>query len=161
MAVGAWSAGQRILASRLNLITATWSAWNPVWSTTTGANIPTIGTGVYDCDYTQTGDLVVARFEVVFGSTTTFGSTDNWTWSLPVAAAGTVGDVGTGKMQQSNPIRAHARCRLNSPTVFMLEIDTGRPDATAITSTGIADAAAPWTWASGHSIRALLNYRAA
>lgn len=156
-----WQPGNRITSARLNSISPIWTAWTPTWSTTSGSNIPTIGNGTYDCEYTQTADLVVARFEVVFGSTTTFGSTDNWTFSLPVAAAATVTMVGVASLLQSNPIRSHARCRLNSPTVMMFEIDTGRPDATAISSLGIADASAPWTWASGNAIRATLTYHAA
>ncbi|MBC2903134.1 hypothetical protein [Streptomyces cupreus] len=163
MAVAPWRAGNRITAARLDAMQARWSSWTPTWSTTTGSNIPTYGDATIDCSYCQTGDLVVARFEVVFGSTTTFGSTDNWTFSLPVTASATLTDVGEAALQQSNAKRVYARCRLNSTSVFMFEISTGTPDAVALTAgqQGIADASAPWTWASTNSIRATLSYQAA
>lgn len=166
MAMAAWTAGQRITAARLNLMTAIWSSWTPTWSTTTGASIPAIGNGVYDCSYTQTGNLVVARFSVTFGTTTTFGSTDNWTFSLPVTAAATEDIVGSAALQQSNAARTYARARQFSTTTFMFEVSTGRPDATALgtgppSQQGIVDASAPWTWASTNSIHAVLNYQAA
>lgn len=164
MAVGSWTAGQRITAARLNLLTAEWASWTPTWSTTSGANIPTFGDATVDCTYCQTGDLVVARFSVVFGSTTSFGgggTTDNFTFSLPVTGAATDDAIGHLELNYSTAIRLYGRARMNSTTVFMIEVGAGRVDGTAATNPGIADAVSPETWASGDAIRGTLSYRAA
>lgn len=166
MATSSWFAGEKITAERLNAITPTWSTWTPTWSTSTGNNTPTIGNGTYTCLYTQTGDLVVALFDVVFGSTTNFGTTtgaDNWQFSLPVTAASTYNSVGTVELTNTGSARANGRIRLLSTTVMGFELGTGRPDASTIASgnTGLVDSVSPWSWGSGMAVRGVLNYRAA
>ena len=145
-------------------ITATFQSWTPTWSTTTAANIPSFGNATVECEYCQTGDLVMARFQVVFGSTTSFGggtAADNWTFSLPVTGASVQNAIGHFELDYSGSIRTYARARMNSTTVFMLETSTGRVDGTATTNTGLVDLVTPETWANGDGIRGTLQYRAA
>lgn len=164
MAVSAWAAGERITADRLNAITPRWTAWTPSWSTSTGAATPTIGNGTYDCEYSQAGDIVFCRFEVVFGSTTNFGgggTGDNWRFSLPVTASATATAIGHMELNYSASVRIYSRARATTTTDFELEVSTGRVDGTGVTNTGIVDLSTPETWASGDAIRGTLAYRAA
>jgi hypothetical protein len=161
MAVAPWRAGNLITAARLDAITPRWASWTPTWSTTSGSNIPAYGDATLDCIYCQTGDLVVCRFSLVMGSTTTFGSTDNWTWSLPVTGAATEDAVGHLELNFSTTVRFYGRARMFSTTTFMIETSTGRVDGTAASANGIVDATTPETWASTDAIRGTLQYRAA
>jgi hypothetical protein len=164
MAVSQWLAGQRITADRLNAITPIFTSWTPTWSTSTGANVPAIGNGTYDCEYAQVGNLVVCRFEVVFGTTTTFGgggTGDNYTFTLPVTAASAATYVGTADLRQTNSVRVMGRAFLFSTTAVEFDVSTGQPDGNAVANTGTADAVTPFTWASGNNIRAFFTYEAA
>lgn len=166
MSVGSWYAGEKITAAKLNLITPTWSSWTPTWTTSSGSHTPSIGNGTYACSYTQTGDLIIALFDVTFGSSTSFNSgtgADNFQFSLPVTAATSSNAVGMAELTNTGSARAVARIRLLSTTVFGFELSSGRPDATTIASanTGLVDAVSPWTWGNGMGIRGTLTYRAA
>lgn len=165
MAVASWRAGERITAGRLNSITPIWAAWTPTWTTSTGNNTPSFGNATIDCAYCQTGDLVVARFEVIFGSTTNFGAApitdDNWRFTLPVTASSTQSAIGHFELNYSTTIRVYGRSRNTTTTVFEIETSTGRVDGTACTNTGLVDALTPETWASADAIRGTLQYRAA
>ncbi|MDX2705796.1 hypothetical protein PV350_23470 [Streptomyces sp. PA03-6a] len=162
MAVTPWLAGMRMTSSRLNAITPIYTSWTPTWSTTTGSNIPSIGNGTYNCDFTRTGNRVEARFEVIFGSTTTFGSTDNWIWSLPVTAAATSDIAGYADVTYtSTTTRYVGRVRLFSTSTFEIDIVSGRPSGVAISNGGIIDGASPETMTSGTAVRALVIYEAA
>lgn len=66
------------------------ASYTPVW-TSDGVQ-PVLGNGTLTGSYSKVGQLVVAQFELVVGSTTTFGS-GNYTFSVPVAALSGVGDI--------------------------------------------------------------------
>ncbi|MFC7983798.1 hypothetical protein [Streptomyces sp. NPDC057336] len=164
MPITPWQAGQRITAGRMNLITPVWSSWTPDWETSTGAGTPSLGNATVDCEYCQTGDLVVARFEITFGSSTSFGgggTTDNWRFGLPVTAAATVNAIGHFGLDTSATTRVYARARLATTSLFELDISTGRVDGAGVTNNGLVDALSPETWGSGDGIRGTLQYRAA
>ncbi|MFD9398332.1 hypothetical protein ACFWA4_05865 [Streptomyces sp. NPDC060011] len=164
MAVTAWAAGQRITADGLNAITPIFTAWTPTWSTSTGTGTPSIGNGTYDCEYSRVGNLVTARFEVVFGTTTNFGgggTGDNWRFSLPVTAAAITSYAGTAVLIQSTTLRVFSHVRLTTTGVMELEVSSGQPDGAATANNGLVDLLTPWTWASANSIRAFLTYEAA
>lgn len=147
-----------------NFPVGAWTSWTPTWTTSTGANTPSFGNATKTCEYTKVGRLVIARFEVVFGTTTNFGggtSSDNWRFSLPVEAASTIQVEGFMELNQSTGARCIARARGTTTTVFELEVSSGRPDGTAITNLGLIDAVSPWTWASGNAIRGTLTYQSA
>lgn len=164
MAIGSWTAGQRITASRLNLITPQWASWTPTWTTQSGAATPSYGNASVDCMYTQTGDIVFARYAIIFGSTTNFGgggAGDNWLFSLPVTAAAVENPSGHAELNFSVTQRVYSNVRLFSSTQFFFETSTGRVDGVATTNTGVVDAITPETWASADAIRGTLTYRAA
>lgn len=164
MAIASWLAGQRITADRLNAITPIFTAWTPTWATTSGVGTPGIGNGTYDCEYAQVGNLVVCRFEVVFGTTSTFGgggTADNYMFTLPVTAASAATYVGTADLRQSNSIRVMGRCFLFNTTNVQFDVSTGQPDGNAVGNTGTVDATTPFTWASTNNIRAFFTYEAA
>ncbi|MFF3871203.1 hypothetical protein [Streptomyces sp. NPDC001978] len=158
------AAGQRITADRLNGITPIFQSWTPSWTTSSGAATPSIGNGTYDCEYAQVGNLVVCRFEVVFGTTTNFGgggASDNWRFSAPVTAAAITTYAGTAELTQTNSLRVYSRARLTTTTTFEFEVSSGQPDGNAVGNTGLTDSVTPWTWASGNAIRAFMSYEAA
>lgn len=150
--------------SAANLLMGAWTAWTPTWATSTGANTPSLGNATTDCAYTRIGRLIIFRFEIVFGSTTSFGggtASDNWRFGIPVTAAGLSNAVGFLELNASTNARVVARARLTTTSAFEMEVCSGRPDATAITNGGLADAVSPWVWASGNAIRGIGAYEAA
>lgn len=61
----------------------TWQAYTPTW-TQTGAS-PAIGNGTITGAYIKIGHTVLGRIEIVFGSSTNFGTgTNPWIFSLPL-----------------------------------------------------------------------------
>jgi hypothetical protein len=156
-----WQPGMIMTEERLASISPTWQAWSPAWTTATGANLPSYGNAVVDCSYAVSATTCYARFDILFGSTTTFGSTDNWRFSLPVPAVAAMSAGGFAELNASLGARVMARARITTTTAFELEISSGKPDATAVTNFGIVDAVSPWTWASGHAIRGTLQYQTA
>ncbi|MFB6548669.1 hypothetical protein [Streptomyces sp. NPDC056405] len=164
MAVSAWAAGQRITADRLNEMLPRWSSWTPTWSTNTGSATPSFGNATIDCEYTQTGDMVICRVQITFGSTTSFGGgtgADNWRFSLPVTAAATSNAAGHFELSISSDERWYSRARITTTSVFELETSSGRVDGATTTNTGLVDAITPATWANGDAIYGTLHYKAA
>lgn len=164
MAITPWQAGQRITASRLAQITPRWASWTPTWTTTSGSATPSYGNATVTGIYCQTGDMVVCQLQIVFGSTTNFAggtAADNWLWSIPVTASGTSDASGHFELNAGTASRTYSRARLLSTTTFCLETSSGRPNATALSPTGVVDAVTPWTWASTNAIYGSLIYQAA
>jgi len=83
-----FAAGQRILASDLNLATqqAAWTSYTPTW--TSSATQPAIANGTIVGYYAKVGRLVTAKILVQTGSLSTYG-TGFYSFSLPFAAATT------------------------------------------------------------------------
>jgi len=81
-----FAAGQRILASDLNLATqqAAWTSYTPTWTSTGTA--PVLGNGTIVGYYAKVGRLVTAKIAMEGGSTTTFG-TGSYSFTLPLTAA--------------------------------------------------------------------------
>lgn len=135
------------------------------WTTTTGLHTPAYGNAAKNFEWVRSGPLVFLRFEVTFGTTTSFGSgatsSDNWQFSLPVPGVDMYAMAGTLELSHSAGANCLGRVQIIDGTSFLIGIASGRVDATAITSTGAVDALSPWTWASGDSIRGSLCYVAA
>lgn len=164
MAITPWTAGQRVTAARLAAITPTWSSWTPTWSTTTGAGTPSYGNASLECEYCQTGDLVICRVQIVFGTTTSFGSgtaADNWQFSLPVTAASTSNAAGHFELSIATNDRRYGRARLLTTTTFGMETSSGAVDGDPPTQSGLIDRLTPETWASTYGLYGSLQYKAA
>lgn len=161
-----WLAGMEITADRLAQITPAWAEWTPSWTTSTGLHLPSLGNAGVACDWCQTGGLVVASFDIAFGSTTNFGSgalsSDNWLFGLPVPSAASSGDtLGFVSMRMSDNATLIGRFQANTSTTLRISIDSGRVDSTAVALSGLVDSLSPWTWASGHTLHGSFQYRAA
>jgi hypothetical protein len=157
----------RITAGRLRAISPTWSDWVPVWTTSTGANTPSFGNATILARFAQSALTVYWRMEITFGTTTAFGgggASDNWRFSLPVAAAATSLIAGYGEISDASAglgSRMGVRPRLTTATTMEIEMAAARIDAAAAAGVGLIDAASPWAWASGDTIRVFGEYEAA
>lgn len=168
MAYEPWQPGMRITATRLRSISPTWGDWVPTWTTSTGANTPSLGNAVVSARYAQSALTVFFELVITFGMTTNFGaaptSGDNWRFSLPVASASTPSMVGYGEISDSSAgiaSRMGVRPRLTTTTVMEIEMASGRIDAGAVANVGIVDSVSPWTWASNDVLRLFGEYEAA
>ncbi|MFF5980844.1 hypothetical protein ACFY78_18565 [Streptomyces olindensis] len=167
-----WQPGMIITEERLASISPEWQDWTPVWTTSTGAATPSFSNASVLARYAQAADVVFFRLEIAFGSTTNFGGgggSDNWRFSLPVAAAGAQLIAGDGEAQDSatggspSSVRVPLRARLTGPTTLELEVSgggTGFTGGYAPTPTGLIDAVTPFTWANGDFIRVTGEYEA-
>lgn len=130
-----------------------WVSWTPTWTTSSGSNTPSFGNAVVNCSYTKIGRTVMFRVNITFGTTTNFGAApttgDNWQFSLPIAAAANAVTIGhwSGRPAGTTSIMG-SLISSNSGAAMSLNIDTGAPNATAITNTGVADSLSPFTWAN-------------
>ncbi|AQS70838.1 hypothetical protein B1H29_31635 [Streptomyces pactum] len=160
-----------VSANRLASISPTWQDWTPVW-TTSGASTPTFGDAAVSARWAQSATTVFFRLDIVFGSTTNFGSgTDNWRISAPVSAAMTAGGCGAGEIQRNGApsgyssgagTRQPIRVRLTTTGTFEFEMSGGNINAISTASgAGLIDASTPWTWDAGSSLRAWGTYEAA
>ncbi|MGW3847194.1 hypothetical protein [Streptomyces fagopyri] len=145
-----------------------WGDWVPVWTTSTGANTPAFQNAVITARYAQSALTVYWKLEIVFGNLTTYGGgggSDNWRFSMPVAAAAITQVIGYGEAQDTSVSgslgRCALRCRATTVTTMELEVSSGRADAVAITSGGLIDAVSPWTWANTDALRLWGQYEAA
>lgn len=154
-----WSAWQVVLGDP-----GAWTTYTPTWSSQ-GSVQPSLGNATLSCKYIKLGRRVDVKFEIVFGSTTNFGSSpttgDNWQFSLPVAASNSSETIGFVELQKSIDKVCVGRARLYSTSGFRVAVSSGTVDAAAITNRGDVDSLSPWTWASGDSIRGVFTYESA
>ncbi|MFF3940827.1 hypothetical protein [Streptomyces phaeofaciens] len=143
----------------------TWQSWTPAWTTSSGSATPAFGNAVVTCRYLKYGRTVHCNVWIVFGTTTTFGTSpttsDNWRFSLPVPAAAVTPVVGFAELGVDNTSRVVARVQIPSTNVFDLVISSGRLSGAALANSGVVDALSPWTWASGNSLLGTFTYEAA
>lgn len=165
MSVSNWTAGDLASSERLAAMLPKMYDWTPDWSTTSGANIPTYGNAVIDCRYSKSGDLVVAHFDITFGSTTNFNAGtagDNFIFSLPVASkevTQAVGELIVGT--SASGARVVCRARLFDVNNVEMEIDNNRLDSGAIANTGLVDRVSPFTFGANSSVKGVIEYEAA
>jgi hypothetical protein len=144
--------------------------FTPTWNTTTGDADPSYGNAVLDCRFTQSGDLVIAHYDITFGSTTNFGAgatfNDDWIFSLPVDALDgavivqAVGELVLGTTAAG--ARITGRARLHDKSNVKIDISNGRLDAGAIgvNNRSVADSVSPFTFGSGSSVKGVIEYEA-
>lgn len=185
MAYEPWQPGMILTEARLASISPTWQSWTPVWSTETGANLPSYGNATIECSYAVTAKVVLYQFHILFGNTTSFGAgggTANWTFSAPVAAAasqivcghgeiarGSTTDIVSADFSNVAGTRMGIRMRLLTTTTFGVEMSAGNVSGYDIDAgAGLIDESTPaWgsgsnpDWVSGSYIRASGFYQAA
>jgi len=163
MSSSPWLGGQRVTAERLANMLNKFSDFTPTLGVSSGT-APTYGNATVLCRYSQSGDLVTAHYNIVWGSTSTFGTAStgsNWRIGLPVTAASTTQATGVIFVEQSTAKRHPCRARFTGTTFFEMELGGGAPDGVAAANTGLVDALTPWTWASGHTLKGVIRYEAA
>ena len=134
-----------------------WKAWTP-----TLVNM-TLGNGTIVARYARVGDMVTARFNWTFGSTSSIDSAAN-TISLPVTASS------SGYAQNDSPLgilimrddTATAKfvggVYWNSSTVVKPHVN--KSDATYVTALGISSTI-PFTWTTSDTLSFVATYEAA
>lgn len=171
MSAQQWAGGQRASADRLSNMLHKMVDFTPNWNTTSGTAFPSYGNAVIDCRYGQSGDLIIAHYDITFGSTTNFGGgtgADNYMLSVPVRArAAPVGGIlaqAIGDMfiyTTAAGAKLTCRSRLIDTQNLLIEITNNRADSGAIANQGTVDAISPFVWASGSSMKGVIEYEAA
>lgn len=151
--VGGWSSWRRVMTNP-----GAWINYTPTW-TSQGSSQPSYGNAVIKCKYQWIGRTVTVKFWINFGSTTNFGtnptSSDNWQFSLPVAAADSSDDgLGFLELYQNATNCGLARVKLSAVNQFRLGIAPGSTSGVG----GDVDSISPFTWASGNYIRGTFTY---
>jgi hypothetical protein len=161
-AAGGWTAWQK-----MHVEFPASTSWTPTWTTSSGLRTPSLGNATVDCRYFKDGRKVDCKFEIVFGSTTNFGTspltTDNWLFGLPVPAARVGDSMGFIHMQNGSTGTSMmmARAKTNSTTSqFILSMASGMFSGTPVNQ-GDVDSISPWTWASGDYLRGNFTYESA
>ena len=146
-------------------IPSAWTAWTPTWSTSTAAHLPAFGNATIDCRYVKYGRTVQYYMHVVFGTTTNFGSgatgSDNWTFSLPVAAATSGIAVGSAFLEPGHSTRAATAMAQTVDANNLSLYLTGSTVSGTPAQTGVIDSLTPFTWASGMRFEVTGQYEAA
>lgn len=78
------------ITGALKALSEAQTSWSPAWTSDTTQ--PVVNNGTLTGKYLQVGKFVVCSFQLVAGSTTTYG-TGNYFMSLPVPATGSAGQV--------------------------------------------------------------------
>lgn len=157
-AVGGWTAWQRVLTDP-----GAWTSWTPSWTTSTGSATPSFGNATVDCKYTKVGRTVNYRMNITFGSTTNFGSgaggSDNWLFSLPVAADLAGPPCGYASFYVGSTTKASmGTAALNTTTQLLLYSGTGNVASSPAANAGILDSVTPLTWVSGDRLFVVGSY---
>ncbi|GAA2609652.1 hypothetical protein SMC26_39465 [Actinomadura fulvescens] len=164
MAFDPWTAITRVTASRLNGMTPKFKNWVPTWTTQTGNFLPSYGNADVNCRWAQSGDMVVATFNLTCGTTTNIGGgggADNFWWGLPVPAA--VGGAALGFFYVFPSTNSVVPCLARSTadtSLFYLLVAGNWPTNQSNPSTGIIDAFTPIQWGAGTEVRGTLMYEA-
>lgn len=134
-----------------NLIYGRSVSFTPTWAGT-GSN-PAIGNGTLRGEYARMGDSLEVKFEIVMGSTTTFG-TGNWSLSLPTSVNPVSGITQIGAAQLSDDgttIEAAFPLVAAGGNSVTLRVRGLAPSVSLVTNL------IPWTWAVNDSIRASIH----
>lgn len=139
-----------------NLDGLAWTTWSPTWTNLT------IGNGTQVARYIRIGDLVIARLELIFGSTTSISGAISVTIPITASSSGyTAGrqQIGNAWLEDNSAagdVLAHIN--LN---------DTGRVGLQALTASGTyvsrtaISSTVPFTWATDDKIAFTIIYEAA
>lgn len=131
-----------------------WDSYTPTWTTDANPQ-PSVGNGALTGRWKQQGRTVVGWINLVAGSTTTFGSSSDWNFGLPVqaASAGTrlchaealAGSRLAGQFVIS-PLQTASKCYF--PSLTTPPLVSCRSDR-------------PFAWGSGNQLRIDFLYEAA
>ena len=139
-------------ATQLDFPAGAWTSYTPTLSNLT------LGNGTLSAAYVKLGKLVVVRFRMVFGSTSSMGSFPGVT--LPFTAAANLNDffIGGTAFEDAGTTTWLGRSRLSSTSGFDFVFDT--VSGTKV-SYSFLSSTAPMTWATNDVIRSTFMYEAA
>lgn len=161
MTMPVFGAGMRLPASYLeamarqidSLTAPGWTSWSPTWTTSGAA--PSLGNGTLTGDYRRSAnsDEVRVRFQLVMGSTTTFGTGTYFIGNLPFAPSASTLSKTVGSLYILD------NGTLDKIGGFKFETLT---TITAISATaGVVTNTIPQTWANGDILRGDMVYQPA
>lgn len=161
-----YAAGDVLTAAAMNSIGEAWSTFpsGPTW--TSLGTAPTLGNGTFTGRYCQINKVVIARYVLSPGSTTTYG-TGIYYFSLPVTANSnyaTRDPIGVAQLYDNTiadylgtvMIDTTARCLIMFPRVSITGIGVTTSVPAEIMSPTI-----PYTFGNGDSLRFSIIYQAA
>lgn len=129
-----------------------WQSWVPTWTTLT------IGNATQACKYIQIGKTVVARIDVVLGSTSAMG-TGKPTFTLPVTATSATASLAMATVRyNAGGVLALGQIQLATTTTGAL--CDYLANGTYVTEDQLTSAA-PGTWATSSTITGTFVYEAA
>ena len=125
--------------------------YTPTW--TSAGTAPAIGNGTLSGQYVKVGQVVWVYIKMTAGSTTTFGSANNWSFSIPFTCTSSGGSIGTGYGLNSSTNASYVHVvKLAASASVVTPFVGGSPDG--------YQAAEPFAWASGDSVTMAITYRA-
>lgn len=135
----------------------TYTSYTPTW--TAAGTAPAIGNAVVTAQYARLGKVIHAYGSIVFGNTSTFG-TSNYSFALPVTASAnavTALLAGTARLKdQSASFFGQGAVYLASTTTMGIEFGT-----TYLGTDNVVGQLTPWTWAQTDAIGWNITYEAA
>ena len=139
-------AGEKVLASQISALAGVpWTSFAPTWTNLT------VGSGVGTYSYIKVGRLIVASYDFVLGGTSSVGTGPYVT--LPEAAAANQLIAAVAEYRDTSAPAVNAGVVLLSGTVLL-------PCRLVEARTSLS-ATAPFTWASGDSLRWIVSYQSA
>lgn len=136
-------------------------AWTGFTPDVTGA-VSDIGNATLDCAYARVGKLVVARYKIVFGNSSSFTAA-NMTVALPVTASSSNdGLIGQFDLTDANGLFHPAFAYFNSTSTIIFVVSTiAAHTGTVYAHQTTATNAIPFTWTTSDGIRGSIVYEAA
>lgn len=134
-----------------------WTAYTPTWALA-GSSVasPTVGNGTLSGRYARIGDIVFLNITLSFGTTTTVGSGDTWSFTAPVAArsASTNRDVGSADLlNPATPARWTGSVLFTNTTTLVIPMHA---------TSGFWGPLVPsTTWSPSTQLRLSITYEAA
>ena len=135
------------------LASSAWTTFTPTWA----GGTPAIGNGTLSGAYVKIGRIVIATYNLLAGSTTTFGS-GNYTLSLPLTASATPTTstaIGVFNVENAGTQAYIANARIASTTTMSLVVIA--TDA----NTNLWSATHPFTFGDTDFVRGTIIYEAA
>ena len=90
-----WAAAETVTAALMNAhvrdnlkAVSEWTSYTPTWGDAVSGT-PTLGNGTLTGYYAKYGNVMLLRIHLVFGSTTSPGTTAAWTFTLPGGVSAT------------------------------------------------------------------------
>lgn len=121
--------------------------FTPTW--TSAGTPPVFGNADVRCSFTRKDNVVTARYYIIFGSTTTFGS-GGWQFTLPVnRATGVNTDFCGSAIGRAQVLGVRTIAQIGFPNSIQLTTASG----------SLVDASTPGAWAAGDALIINIQYQ--